>query len=186
MQVLLRISIFGYFIIKISAFTYAKIGTYDAIATKILMKPLLIVANTPSENSLILRNAVRKGIEKSAFPFIVKPPMETDASDVLSCSGIIIGTTENFGYMSGQIKDFLERIYYPCLERSEALPWALYIKAGLDGTGATRSVEKIVSGLKWRAAQDPLLLQGTFKEEFIHDCEDLGAGMAEGIKLGIF
>lgn len=150
------------------------------------MKPLLIVANTPSDNALVLRNAVQRGIEESAFPFVVKPPLETTVSDVLSCSGIIIGTTENFGYMSGQIKDFFERIYYPCLESTEALPWALYVKAGLDGTGATRSVEKIVSGLKWRAVQDPLLLHGTFQEAFISDCEELGAGMAEGLKLGIF
>jgi len=150
------------------------------------MNPLLIVANTPSENALTLRNAVQRGVIDSDFPVIVKPPLDATANDVLCCSGIIIGTTENFGYMSGQIKDFFERIYYPCLENTEALPWALYVKAGLDGTGATRSVEKIVTGLKWRAVQDPLLLHGTFREGFTTDCETLGAGMAEGLKLGIF
>lgn len=150
------------------------------------MNSLLIVANTPSQNALTLRNAVQHGATKSGISVIVKPPLETTVSDVLSCSGIIIGTTENFGYMSGQIKDFFERIYYPCLENTEALPWALYVKAGLDGTGATRSVEKIVSGLKWRTVQDPLLLHGTFREAFTSDCEALGAGMAEGLKLEIF
>jgi len=150
------------------------------------MNPLLIVANTPSENTLAIRNAVQRGAMESNVPVTVKPPLETTASDVLSCSGIIIGTTENFGYMSGQIKDFFERIYYPCLENTEALPWALYVKAGLDGTGATRSVEKIVTGLKWRAVQEPLLLHGEFREAFTSDCEALGAGMAEGLKLGIF
>jgi len=150
------------------------------------MRPILLVANIPSENALILRNAVQRGIEESDHTIIVKPPMETHADDVLSCSAIIIGTTENFGYMSGQIKDFLERIYYPCLNNTDALPWALYIKAGLDGTGATRSVEKIVKGLKWKAAQEPLLLKGAFKDKFIGKSEALGAGMAEGLKLGIF
>lgn len=150
------------------------------------MKPILIVANTPSENALILRSAVKNGVAESDFKVIVKPPLETTAGDVLSCSGIIIGTTENFGYMSGQIKDFFERIYYPCLNNTEALPWALYVKAGLDGTGATRSVEKIVKGLQWKPIQEPLLLKGTFKEEFSLDCKALGAGMAEGLKLGIF
>ena len=150
------------------------------------MNPLLIVANTPSENTLAIRNAVQRGVMESNVPVTVKPALETTASDVLSCSGIIIGTTENFGYMSGQIKDFFERIYYPCLENTEALPWALYVKAGLDGTGAKRSVEKIVTGLKWRAVQEPLLLHGVFRESFTTDCEALGAGMAEGLKLGIF
>ena len=150
------------------------------------MKPILVVANTPSENALLLRNAVQLGIEASAYPIIVKPPLEVIASDVLSCSAIIIGTTENFGYMSGQIKDFFERIYYPCLNNTDALPWALYVKAGLDGTGATKSVEKIVTGLKWKPVQEPVLLRGAFQEEFMDNCEALGAGMAEGLKLGIF
>ena len=150
------------------------------------MKPILVVANTPSKNSLALRNAVQLGVETCDYPVIVKPPLETTANDVLSCGGIIIGTTENFGYMSGQIKDFFERIYYPCLEDTQALPWALYIKAGLDGTGATKSVEKIVIGLKWKSIQEPLLLKGGFQEEFIEECQTLGAGMAEGLKLGIF
>jgi multimeric flavodoxin WrbA len=150
------------------------------------MKPILVVANTPSKNSMSLRNAVQLGIEGCEYPAIVKPPLETTANDVLSCGGIIIGTTENFGYMSGQIKDFFERIYYPCLEKTQALPWALFIKAGLDGTGATKSVEKIVIGLKWKSIQEPLLLKGGFQEEFTKECQTLGAGMAEGLKLGIF
>ena len=150
------------------------------------MKPILIVANTPSKNAHVLRNAVQRGIEECDYPVIVKPPLETTADDVLSCGGIIIGTTENFGYMSGQIKDFFERVYYPCLEDTQALPWALYIKAGLDGTGATTSVEKIVTGLKWKSIQETLLLKGEFQEEFTHECQTLGSGMAEGLKLGIF
>jgi len=150
------------------------------------MKPLLLVANTPSNNTLILRNAVQKGVAESGYRIMVKPPLEATAADVLDCSGIIIGTTENFGYMSGQIKDFFERIYYPSLEKTEALPWALYVKAGLDGTGTINSVERIVTGLKWKAVQEPLLLHGNFRDEFLKECETLGAGMAEGLKLGIF
>ena len=59
--------------------------------------------------------------------------------DVLTANAVIIGTTENFGYMSGLIKDFFERIYYPCLEKTQALPWALYVRAGKDGAGALRA-----------------------------------------------
>ena len=150
------------------------------------MKPILIVANTPSKNAKQLAGSVLRGVNLSGHPAILKEPLETTAEDVLNCSAIIIGTTENFGYMSGQIKDFFERVYYPCLEQTEALPWALYVKAGLDGTGATLSVEKIVKGLKWKAVQPPLLLKGEFDERFLDECETLGSGMAEGIKLGIF
>ena len=83
--------------------------------------------------------------------------------DVLTANAVIIGTTENFGYMSGLIKDFFERIYYPCLEKTQALPWALYVRAGKDGAGALRAVCAIAVGLKWRAVQEPLLLHGNHK-----------------------
>lgn len=150
------------------------------------MSYLLIIANTPSPNAKRLFQAVIKGASESAYPVVSKTPLDATASDFLGASGIIIGTTENFGYMSGLIKDLFERIYYPCMEHTEGLPWALYVKAGLDGTGATNSVQKIVSGMRWKPVQEPLVLRGEFNEVFIEDCETLGAGMAEGLKLGIF
>jgi len=63
---------------------------------------------------------------------------------------------------------------------------AFYVKAGLDGTGATNSVQKIVSGLRWKLVQEPVLFHGEFKQDFLEEAETLGAGMAEGLKLGIF
>lgn len=174
------------------------------------MSYLLIIANTPSPNAKCLFDAVVKGAKATTYPVVSKSPLEANAEDFLLASGVILGTTENFGYMSGLIKDLLERIYYPCIEgtdschanlserstgdtvdgilskNTEGLPWALYVKAGLDGTGATKSVEKIASGMRWKPVQAPLVLKGEFKDEFIDECESLGAGMAEGLKLGIF
>lgn len=150
------------------------------------MSYLLIIANTPSPNAKRLFETIIQGAQKTGYPVISKAPLEATASDFLSASGVIIGTTENFGYMSGLIKDLLERIYYPCMDETDGLPWALYVKAGLDGTGATNSVQKIVSGMRWKMVQEPLLFHGGFSEDFIEEGEMLGAGMAEGLKLGIF
>ena len=150
------------------------------------MSYLLIVANTPSDNTQRFFDAVVKGAQTSAYEIKAIKPFDATAQDVLDASGIILGTTENFGYMSGQVKDFLERIYYPCIEKKQGMPWALYISAGQDGTGAIKSVEKIVSGMKWRKVQDALVLKGPFEDCFLNSCEELGAGMASGLELKVF
>lgn len=150
------------------------------------MKPLLIIANTPSANTLQLRTAVADGAASAETEPIVLSPFEARAEHILQAGALILGTTENFGYMSGAVKDFFERIYYPCLEHTQGLPIALYVKAGNDGTGALTSMERIILGLRWRQVQAPLVMKGELKPEFLAACTELGAGMAEGLKLGIF
>ena len=95
------------------------------------------------------------------------------------------GTTENFGYMSGALKDFFDRIYYPCLEHTEAMPFAVYIRAGLDGTGTRIAIGKITTGLKWKPVQETIILQGEYLAEFEDQCEELGMLMAASLEAGI-
>ena len=153
------------------------------------MPRALIVANLPSDNCVLLRDAVVRGATNEAIEgveVVVREPLAADTADVLKADGIIVGTTENFGYMSGLIKDFYERIYYPCLEKTEALPCALYVKGGLDGQGARTSMERIITGLRWKPIRDTLVLKGSFRESFIDQCEELGMQMAAGLEAGIY
>ena len=153
------------------------------------MSNILIVSNRPSCNTIALQKSVAAGcIEMGCVnkSLRVKDPWDSSADDVLWCNGIIIGTTENFGYMSGAIKDFFERIYYPCLERTQALPVAVYVKGGLDGQGAKISIEKILTGLKWRLIQPTLVLKGDYSEAFQNDCKTLGMTMSAGLDAGIY
>jgi multimeric flavodoxin WrbA len=153
------------------------------------MKRLLVVAHAPSPNTERLRDAVVLGArspEIEDVEVLTSPPLATTAEDVIAAHAIILGTTENLGYMSGALKDFFDRCYYPCLERTQGLPFALYIRAGNDGDGAKRSVETIVTGLRWRKIQEPLICRGDWREDFVVKCRELGTLVAAGLEAGIF
>lgn len=152
------------------------------------MKQLLIVAHAPSPNTLKLRDAAERGARHpdiDRVEVVVKPPLEAGPEDVLACDTILLGTTENLGYMSGALKDFFDRSYYPLLDRQQGLPCALYIRAGHDGTGTRRAVEGIITGLHWRWVQAPLVLRGEWQETFVEQVEELGLSLAAGLEIGI-
>jgi hypothetical protein len=150
---------------------------------------LLIVSHQPSEHTRAMTEAVARGArhpEVEGVEVRLTKPLESGPEDVKWAHGLILGTTENFGYMSGALKDFLDRVYYPCLDQTAALPWSLFIRAGNDGRGARSSVERIVTGLAWKLVQDPLICRGPWKESWLADCEELGMTMAAGLEAGFF
>ena len=152
-------------------------------------KTLLVVAHAPSRNTQKLLQSVEAGarsIEAGEVRLVIRTPFEVDADDVKSASALVLGTTENLGYMSGALKDFFDRIYNPCLEVTRGTPYAAYIRAGLDGTGTSRAIESITAGLGWRAVQKPLVLKGEWRDHFADSCGELGAAMAAGLDGGIF
>ncbi|MGP4845860.1 flavodoxin family protein [Marinobacter sp. 1Y8] len=152
-------------------------------------KKLLVVAHAPSPNTLTLRDAVARGAAHSeieAVDVTVLAPLDAGPEDVLACDAIILGTTENLGYMSGALKDFFDRSYYPCLEKTQGLPFAFYIRAGHDGTGTQRAIESITTGLRWRLVQDPLLCRGDYQDAFEAQCEKLGLYVSASLDAGLF
>ncbi len=153
-------------------------------------KRLLIVGHVPSDNTRRLRDAAaeaaRDAVEGGGVRVVARSPFETQPAHVLAANALILGTTENLGYMSGALKDFFDRCYYPCLEHTQGLPYCLYIRAGHDGTGTRRGVETIVTGLRWRAVQEPLICRGAWDEAFVERVAEIGAAMAAGLEAGIF
>lgn len=112
--------------------------------------------------------------------------LEATPDDVRSADGLLLGTPENFGYMSGAAKYFFDRVYYPCLDHTNGLPFGLFVKAGNDGAGAIASVAPLVSGLGWKAIAEPLLCVGEVSPETIDDCHELGGRMAAGLGTALF
>ena len=152
-----------------------------------MTRNLLVVAHVPSPNTKRLFDSVLAGAgESNGVTIVGKSPFQAGPDELMAADGIILGTTENLGYMSGAMKDFFDRIYYPCLEETQGLPYCLYIRAGHDGTGTRRGIETIVKGLRWRAVQEPIILRGDWQNDFLDQCQELGAAMAAGLEARIF
>ena len=150
---------------------------------------LLIVAHAPSPNTARLLDAVvegARGCEIENVEVVALSPFDAGPKDVLAADAIILGTTENLGYMSGALKDFFDRSYYPCLNETQGLAYCLYVRAGRDGTGTRRGVETIVTGLRWRPVREALICRGEWQAAFADQCRELGATMAAGLDVGIF
>lgn len=152
------------------------------------MKQLLIVFHAPSENTLKMMKAMEASISASGaneVNLVSKSPFDIEPKDVLSSDAVILGTTENLGYMSGALKDFFDRCYYPVLEEKQGLPVAAVVRAGHDGTGTCRALQTITTGLKWRWVQDILVCRGEWQETFLDQCSELAEAMAVALNEGM-
>ena len=153
------------------------------------MKHLLIVFHSKTGNTQHLAEAVIRGAnstEVSAVEVRAMRAVEAGPADLLWADALLLGTPENFGYLSGALKDFLDRIYYPCLETTQGRPFAAYIRAGHDGTGTQRALATITTGLRWRQVAPPLVLRGDYQADFADRCRELGMTMAAGLESGVF
>lgn len=115
-----------------------------------------------------------------------KPALEAGIDDLLWAQGLLIGTPEHFGYMAGAVKDFLDRTFYPAQGKTESLPYALYVSASNDGTGAVTSIERIALGYKWKQVAAPVIVRGEVTAIAHARCFELGQTMAAGLSAGIF
>ena len=152
------------------------------------MKTLLLVTHAPSPNTQLLVTMMQQAVadlKLSDIKLEILSCFDTNAEQVNNCDAIVLFTPENLGYMSGAMKDFFDRIYYPCLEQKQGLPLALIVRAGHDGTGTVKSITTICTGLKWHWVQPPLVCKGQWQEDFIIQCQELVSTVAVSLDCGI-
>ncbi|MBI1905931.1 MAG: flavodoxin family protein [Rhodocyclales bacterium] len=149
-------------------------------------KRLLIVYHSQSGNTEKLAQAVLQGARGVAETDThIKRAFDATVDDLLACQGLLLGTPENFGYMSGALKDFFDRTYHPSEGKLAGLPYAVFISAGNDGTGAVREIARIATGYGWRPAAEPVIVHNQITPDALATCRDLGEAMATAIAIGI-
>lgn len=152
------------------------------------MKHLLLVYASRSGRTEALMRAVRAGAEEFAddVELRVRQAQDADLDDLLWAQGLLLGTPENFGYMAGLVKDFFDRTFYPAEGRTVGLPYALFVGAGNDGSGAARAVERIATGYRWKAVAEPLIVVGDADDAALARARELGQTLAAGLACAAF
>lgn len=151
------------------------------------MKNLLVVYHSQSGATAQLARAVLHGAtqEKTVDVRLLRA-LEAGTRDLLWADAVLFGSPENFGYLSGGLTDFLARTFYPAQPHQLSLPYAAFISAGNDGSGAVRMLERIVGGYPLKKIAEPVIVKGLPTEADLQRCEELGLTMAAGIALGLF
>ena len=152
------------------------------------MSTLLVVHHSPTPTARSLTEAVVAGANDDAIEgveVVVREALVATADDVLAADGFLLGTTANFGYMSGALKHFFDTVF---LEAGGALgddgsagpagggrkPFGLWVHGRYDTTGAVRSVLSIVGALPWTQAAEVLEVLGDVGEQERDAAYDLG------------
>jgi multimeric flavodoxin WrbA len=163
------------------------------------MKTLLIVYHSMTGGTLQMAQAAAAGarLEPGVVVSLLRAA-EARAEDVLAADGYIFATPENLAGMSGMMKDFFDRTYYPAFERINGRAFLTLICAGSDGRSAAQQIERIAAGWRLKPIADPyivctyaqtpeeILKPMRIEEACLTRCEELGRTLAGGLALGIF
>jgi flavorubredoxin len=150
---------------------------------------LLVVCSSHSGNTARLVEALVEGTRSEGIEgvdVVVRAPLDAGPDDVLSADLVVLAAPPNLGMINGLMKDFLERIYYPCLDHTAGKPCALVFKGDTDATGALANTEKILTGLKWKQVQPPFVVIGELTEERLDAARELGATLAGGLAFDLW
>jgi multimeric flavodoxin WrbA len=138
---------------------------------------LLVVHHTPSPSVHSMLDAVLSGARDPSIvgvDVVTKAALAATAADVLHADGYLLGTPANLGYMSGALKHFFDTIYYPCLESTTRRPYGVFVHGNNDTEGALASIQKVVTGLDWRAVAEPVQVIGNASQADLDACFELG------------
>ena len=161
------------------------------------MQKLLIIYHSRTGGSRQMAEAAFASAQKETEAVLLRAA-EAGPEDLLQAAGYIFCAPENLAALSGEMKEFFDRCYYPVLGRIEGRPYAQMICAGSDGAGAARQLARIATGWRLKEVQAPLILctqaqtpeailaDKTLPEAELKHCRDLGQALAAGLALGVF
>lgn len=151
------------------------------------MKHLLIVYHSQTGHTEQLTQAACSAANKeTGCETRLLRAATADIEDLLWCDGLIVASPENFGYMSGMVKDFFDRTFYPAEPYQLNRPYGLLVSAGNDGSGAVREMDRILCGYPMKKVLPDVIAKGEITPEHLNSAAESGEALAAGLVMGIF
>ncbi len=156
---------------------------------------LLILWHSRTGASEALARAAADGAGAAAW---LVAAGEAEPGMWLGADGYLFVCPEILGSMSGLMKEAFDRAYYPLLGQIEGRPYATLIAAGSDGEGAQRQIDRIVTGWRLKRVAPPVIVglgaqtpeaiaaPKIVPEAALVHAREIGAALAEGLRLGLF
>lgn len=164
-----------------------------------IQRRLLIVWHSRTGASEALARAAAEGAAREATIETIRlPAAAAGPDDLIAAQGYIFAAPENLATLSGEMKAFLDRSYYPALDRLAGRPYAAIIAAGSAGDGAAHQLARIARGWRLKPVAEPLIIitdaqtpdaileHKRLPPEPIAQAADLGHTLAAGLALGMF
>ena len=142
------------------------------------MVNVLLVHHSPSAATVRIAEAAESGLrmpELGDIDVTIRPALEASVADVLAADAYVLGTTANFGYISGALKHFFDTTYNAVREPTAGRPFSYWIHGGYDTTGAERAMEAITTGLGWTLAHDPVVWTGAIEDSHLEQVTEMTA-----------
>ena len=132
---------------------------------------ILVVHHSPTEKAQKLADTVLSAaraaadevnteLDGAAVEIVERQALEPDVEELREADAVILGTTANFGYISGALKHYFDTVYVPVLEEKKATPTSWWIRGGYDTTGAEKAMRSILTGLEWDTVAEPVEFTG--------------------------
>ena len=161
------------------------------------MSRLLIIYHSRTGGAKAMAQAAFEAA-KSECDAVLVHAKDATPEDLLTAQGYIFCCPENLAAITGEMKEFFDRSYYPLLGRIEGRAYALMVCAGSDGENAVRQMSRIATGLRLRQAQEPIIVNTdaqtpeailapkTLTDAQLVPCKELGEAFGAGLSMGVF
>jgi len=146
------------------------------------MAKILVIYHSQSGNTEEMAKAVAKGAKSiREAEVMLKKATEATLEDLVSSSGIAIGSPDYFSYMAGAVKDFFDRTFYPSQGKVTESPCILFFSGGGGGEPALKSLKRICDSFKFKQIGE-VAAAGKPSSGVITECEKLGERLANAVK----